>query len=151
MRALELLAPSRTAEIGIAAIDCGADAVYIAGPAFGARQAAGNSVEDIAALCEYAHRYGVRIYATVNTLLKEEERPLAQELVRQLEQAGVDALIVQDPAVLSMSDTRLHPVRASHTGKGPRAAEPGIWPAGSGKRTVSGTDQSHPRSGGHGD
>ncbi len=105
MRALELLAPSRTAEIGIAAIDCGADAVYIAGPAFGARQAAGNSVEDIAALCEYAHRYGVRIYATVNTLLKEEERPLAQELVRQLEQAGVDALIVQDPAVLSMSDT----------------------------------------------
>ena len=105
MRALELLAPSRTAEIGIAAIDCGADAVYIAGPAFGARQTAGNSVEDIAALCEYAHRYGVRIYATVNTLLKEEERPLAQELVRQLEQAGVDALIVQDPAVLSMSDT----------------------------------------------
>ena len=99
------MAPSRTAEIGIAAIDCGADAVYIAGPAFGARQAAGNSVEDIAALCEYAHRYGVRIYATVNTLLKEEERPLCQELVRQLEQAGVDALIVQDPAVLSMSDT----------------------------------------------
>ena len=105
MRTLELLAPARTADIGIAAIDCGADAVYIAGPAFGARVAAGNPVEDIARLCEYAHRYGVRIYATVNTLLKEEEKPQAQQLVKQLEQAGVDALIVQDPAVLEMSDT----------------------------------------------
>ena len=105
LKALELLAPARTKDIGLAAIDCGADAVYIAGPAFGARQAAGNSIEDIAVLCEYAHRFGARIYATVNTLLKEEERPLAQELVKQMEQAGVDALIVQDPAVLSMSDT----------------------------------------------
>ncbi len=105
MRALELLAPARTVEIGIAAVDCGADAVYIAGPAFGARQAAGNSIEDIARLCEYAHRFGVRIYATVNTLLKPEELPQAQALVRGMEQAGVDALIVQDPAVLSMSDT----------------------------------------------
>ena len=105
MKALELLAPARTADIGIAAIDCGADAVYIAGPAFGARQAAGNSLEDIARLCEYARRYGVRIYATVNTLLEPEERPLAQKLVQELEKAGVDALIVQDPAVLSMSDT----------------------------------------------
>ena len=105
MRALELLAPARTAEIGIAAIDCGADAVYIAGPAFGARQAAGNSVEDIARLCDYAHRFGVRIYATVNTLLEPEEIPQAQTLVKGLEKAGVDALIVQDPAVLGMSDT----------------------------------------------
>ena len=105
MKSLELLAPARTADIGIAAIDCGADAVYIAGPAFGARQAAGNSLEDIARLCEYARRYGVRIYATVNTLLEPEERPLAQKLVQELEKAGVDALIVQDPAVLSMSDS----------------------------------------------
>ena len=105
MKPLELLAPARTAEIGIAAIDCGADAVYIAGPAFGARQAAGNSVEDIARLCEYAHRFGARIYATVNTLLQKEELEQAQELVQQLEQAGVDALIVQDPAVLQMSKT----------------------------------------------
>ena len=105
MRALELLAPARTAEIGIAAIDCGADAVYIAGPAFGARQAAGNSIEDIARLCEYAHRFGTRIYATVNTLLQAEEVPQAQALVKGLEKAGVDALIVQDPAVLSMSDS----------------------------------------------
>ena len=105
MQALELLAPARTADIGMAAIDCGADAVYIAGPAFGARQAAGNSVEDIARLCAYAHRFGVRIYATVNTLLNPEEVPQAQALVKALEQAGVDALIVQDPAVLAMSDS----------------------------------------------
>ena len=104
MKALELLAPARTAEIGIAAIDCGTDAVYIAGPAFGARQAAGNSVEDIARLCSYAHRYGARIYATVNTLLYPEEVPQAQALVKDLELAGVDALIVQDPQVLGMSD-----------------------------------------------
>ena len=102
MNYLELLAPARTADIGIAAIDCGADAVYIAGPSFGARLAAGNSVEDIARLCAYAKRFGVRIYATVNTLLNPEELPQAQELVHQLEEAGVDALIVQDPAVLSM-------------------------------------------------
>ena len=105
MKSLELLAPARTIDIGLAAIDCGADAVYIAGPAFGARQAAGNSIEDIARLCEYAHRFGVRIYATVNTLLNPEEVPEAQKLVKGLEQAGVDALIVQDPTVLSMSDT----------------------------------------------
>jgi len=105
VKALELLAPARTAEIGIAAIDCGADAVYIAGPAFGARQAAGNNVEDIARLCTYARQFGVRIYATVNTLLEPEEIPQARELVKALEQAGVDALIVQDPTVLSMSSS----------------------------------------------
>ena len=105
MKSLELLAPARTVDVGFAAIDCGADAVYIAGPAFGARQAAGNSVEDIARLCAYAHRFGVHIYATVNTLLQADERPQARELVQELEKAGVDALIVQDPAVLSMSDT----------------------------------------------
>ena len=103
MTALELLAPARTAEIGIAAIDCGADAVYIAGPAFGARQAAGNSVEDIARLCEYAHRFGARIYATVNTIVYEEELEDARSLVDALAKAGVDALIIQDPAVLEMA------------------------------------------------
>ena len=104
MRALELLAPARTADIGVAAIDCGADAVYIAGPAFGARQAAGNPVEDIRRLCGYAHRFGVRIYVTFNTLVYEEEIPEARQLLRQLQEAGVDALIVQDVAV-----TRLAP------------------------------------------
>ena len=103
MRALELLAPARTAEIGIAAVDCGADAVYIAGPAFGARSGAGNSVEDIARLCAYAHQYGVRVFATVNTIIYEEEIPAVQSLLRELAAAGVDALIVQDPAVLSLA------------------------------------------------
>ena len=104
MRALELLAPARTADIGVAAVDCGADAVYIAGPAFGARQAAGNSVEDIRGLCEYAHRFGVRIYVTFNTLVYEEEISQARRLLQELQDAGVDALIVQDAAV-----TRLAP------------------------------------------
>ena len=102
-RNLELLAPARTAEIGIAAIDCGADAVYIAGPAFGARQAAGNPVEDIRRLCRYAHRFGARIYVTFNTLIYEEEIPSAKALLARLQEAGVDALIVQDPAVLRLA------------------------------------------------
>ena len=80
-RNLELLAPARTADIGIAAIDCGADAVYIAGPAFGARQAAGNPVDDIRRLCSYAHRFGARIYVTFNTLVYEEEIPQARRLL----------------------------------------------------------------------
>ena len=104
MRALELLAPARTADIGVAAVDCGADAVYIAGPAFGARQAADNSVADIRRLCNYAHRFGVRIYMTFNTLVYEEEIPQARQLLQELQDAGVDALIVQDAAV-----TRLAP------------------------------------------
>ena len=103
-RPLELLAPARTADIGVAAIDCGADAVYIAGPAFGARQAAGNPVADISRLCDYAHRFGVRIYVTFNTLVYEEEIPQARRLLQELQDAGVDALIVQDAAV-----TRLAP------------------------------------------
>ena len=73
--------------------------MYIAGPAFGARQAAGNSVEDIARLCEYAHRFGARIFATVNTIIYENELPEARKLVADLEQAGVYALIVQDLGV----------------------------------------------------
>jgi putative protease len=103
-RNLELLAPARTADIGVAAVDCGADAVYIAGPAFGARQAAGNPVADIRRLCDYAHRFGVRIYVTFNTLVYEEEIPQARRLLQELQDAGVDALIVQDAAV-----TRLAP------------------------------------------
>ena len=93
-RNLELLAPARTADIGVAAIDCGADAVYIAGPAFGARQAAGNPVSDIRRLCDYAHRFGVRIYVTFNTLVYEEEIPQARRLLQELQDAGVDALAV---------------------------------------------------------
>ena len=99
---LELLAPARNADIGIAAIDCGADAVYIAGPAFGARAAAGNAVEDIDRLCRYAHRYGAKVHATVNTLLTDEECPQALALMQQLYEAGVDVFIVQDLSLLEM-------------------------------------------------
>ncbi|MBQ9185714.1 MAG: U32 family peptidase [Bacteroidales bacterium] len=103
MTALELLAPARNLEIGIAAIDCGADAVYIAGPSHGARKDAANSIEDIRALCDYAHKYGVRIFATVNTIVFEEELQACYELMLALQDAGVDALIVQDPALLVLA------------------------------------------------
>lgn len=101
-RKIELLAPAKNLECGLAAIDHGADAVYIGAPRFGARAAAGNSLEDIAALVEYAHLYNVRIYVTVNTLLKEEELEETERMIRQLYRAGVDALIVQDMGLLGL-------------------------------------------------
>ena len=110
---LELLAPARNLSIGIAAIDCGADAVYIAGPAFGARQAAGNSVEDIRSLCDYAHRFGARIFVTVNTILYDSELDEARALVHDLAAAGVDALIVQDLALLELCKGLALPLHAS--------------------------------------
>jgi len=103
MRHLELLAPARDIRIGIAAIDCGADAVYIAGPQFGARQAAGNSVEDIRSLCDYAHKFGARIFITLNTILYESELEDAYRFMLDVQQAGADAIIVQDPAVVEMA------------------------------------------------
>lgn len=102
-RQIELLAPARNAEIGKQAILHGADAVYIGGPSFGARQAAGNSVEDIADLCAFAHLYGARIYVTLNTILWDSELQTAEKLIWQLYDAGVDALIVQDLSLLKMS------------------------------------------------
>ena len=99
---IELLAPARDADTGIEAIKHGADAVYIGGPNFGARSAAGNSVDDIARLCNFAHLYGARIYVTLNTILWDSELKAAEELVWQLYHAGVDALIVQDTALLQM-------------------------------------------------
>lgn len=99
---LELLAPARNADIGIAAIDCGADAVYIAGPSFGARAAAGNPVDEIARLCRYAHRYGARIHSTVNTLLQVDEREQARKLMWELYEAGVDVFLVQDLNLLAL-------------------------------------------------
>ena len=102
MRELELLAPARDADIGIAAIDCGADAVYIAGPRFGARQAAGNSIEDIAGLCRYAHRYGAKIFVTLNTIIYDNELDDAARLLAGIREAGADAVIVQDMAVVEL-------------------------------------------------
>ena len=78
---IELLSPARNLECGIAAIDHGADAVYIGAPRFGARAAAGNTVDDIARLCQYAHPFGVRIYATLNTILYDSELDEAEQLV----------------------------------------------------------------------
>lgn len=108
MKFLELLAPARNADIGIAAIDCGADAVYIAGPAFGARQAAGNSMEDIRRLTEYAHRFGARIFLTLNTILFDNELAEAERLLAEAKDAGVDAIIAQDLAVWELTDLPVH-------------------------------------------
>lgn len=99
---IELLAPARNLETGIEALRHGADAVYIGGPAFGARSAAGNSVDDIRQLCEYAHIFGARVYVTINTILYDEEIPEVERLVSELYDAGVDALITQDLAFLTM-------------------------------------------------
>ena len=103
MNRLELLAPARDLQIGIAAIDCGADAVYIAGEQFGARQAAGNSIEDIKALCDYAHKFGSRIFITLNTIVYETELEKAYCFMLDVQQAGADAIIVQDLAVVEMA------------------------------------------------
>mgnify|MGYP004558278041 CR=1 FL=1 len=108
MEFLELLAPARNIDIGIAAIDCGADAVYIAGPAFGARQAAGNSMEDIRRLTEYAHRFGARIFMTLNTILFDDELAEAERLLARAKAAGVDAIIAQDLAVWELTDLPVH-------------------------------------------
>ena len=106
MNQLELLAPARDLQIGIAAIDCGADAVYIAGPRFGARQAAGNGIEDIRALCDYAHKFGARIFVTLNTILYDDELEDAWEQMLAVQEAGADALIVQDMAIVVLAQER---------------------------------------------
>jgi len=97
---IELLAPARDREAGIAAISCGADAVYIGAEAFGAREEAGNSVADIEALCTFAHRYWSRVYVALNTILRDEELPRALKLIRQLYTVGIDGLIIQDVGLL---------------------------------------------------
>lgn len=96
LRKIELLAPARNLECGIEAVNHGADAVYIGAPKFGARAAATNSMDDIGRLTDYAHLYGVRIYVTVNTILKDEELKETEDMIWELYRRGVDALIVQD-------------------------------------------------------
>lgn len=100
---VELLAPARDLLCGRVAIDSGADAVYIGGPSFGARQNAGNSIDDIAQLCTYAHQFGVKIYVTINTILTDEELSQAELLMWQLYEVGVDAFIVQDYGLLRLN------------------------------------------------
>ena len=112
MQRLELLAPARNKDIGIAAIDCGADAVYIAGPGFGARKAAGNSFEDIAGLCTYAHRFGVQIFVTYNTLWREGEEEEAHAQMLRAQEAGADAFIIREPRIAAWDDITV-PLHAS--------------------------------------
>ena len=102
MRELELLAPAKNLECGIAAIDHGADAVYIGPERFGARVAAGNSIDDIHQLCGYAHRFAAKVYATVNTIIYDDELSDTEQLLWQLYEAGVDAILVQDMGILRM-------------------------------------------------
>lgn len=99
---LELLAPARNADFGIEAINHGADAVYIGGPAFGARAKAPNTAEDIARLVKHAHRYHAEVFVALNTIFHDNELAGARELVQQLYDAEVDALIVQDMGLLEM-------------------------------------------------
>lgn len=102
LRKIELLAPAKNLECGIAAIDHGADAVYIGAAQFGARQTAGNSTEDIAELTRYAHQFGAAVYVTVNTIVYEKELAALEHLLKQLVEMGVDAILVQDMAVLEI-------------------------------------------------
>lgn len=102
LRKIELLAPAKNLECGIAAIDHGADAVYIGAAQFGARQTAGNSTEDIAELTRYAHQFGAVVYVTVNTIVYEKELAALEHLLKQLVEMGVDAILVQDMAVLEI-------------------------------------------------
>ena len=101
-KSIELLSPAKNLECGIEAIKHGADAVYIGAGRFGARQAAGNPIEDITELTRFAHFYGAKVYVTVNTILKDSELADAEKLIWQLYEAGADALLVQDMAVLRM-------------------------------------------------
>lgn len=97
---LELLAPSKNLECGIAAIDHGADAVYIGAPRFGARAAAANSLEDIKKLCDYAHQFRAKVHVTVNTIIYENEMEDTLKMIAELDRIGVDALLLQDMGVL---------------------------------------------------
>ena len=103
-----LLSPARDKEVAVAAIQAGCDAIYIGAPAYGARQAAGNSLEDLAEVVRYAHTYGVQVLVTLNTLLHEEEYADAVSLAHALYEIGVDALIIQD---LHLMDFDLPPIR----------------------------------------
>ncbi len=100
MRRIELLSPARDLSCGMAAVNSGADAVYIGGPGFGARANAGNSLEDIRALCDYAHLFRVKIHVTLNTILTDVELAAARDLAFRLYEAGADALIIQDYGLL---------------------------------------------------
>ena len=109
-KTVELLAPAQNLICAKAAINCGADAVYIGASSFGARKNAANNLEDIKELIEYAHKFNVKIYVTVNTILSDSELKEAVELIYKLNKIGVDAIIIQDMGLLNsnLPDIELH-------------------------------------------
>ena len=149
MRELELLAPAKNLECGLAAIDHGADAVYIGADRYGARAAAGNSIDDIRQLCSYAHRFSAKVYVTVNTILYDHELADTQRLVSDLGAAGVDAILVQDMGLLRVSAftdfpaLQLHPSTQT-CGEGALATLSGVPPCSAGARAVCRRDCRHP-------
>ena len=129
MRKLELLAPAKNLECGKAAIDHGADAVYIGAAKFGARASAGNSLDDIREMCLYAHQFGAKVYVTVNTIVYQDELEDTRALLRALTEMRVDALLVQDMAVLDLLPKDMKPLPALHasTQTDNRTAEKVAW------------------------
>ena len=113
MTPLELLAPAKNLACGIAAIDHGADAVYIGAPKFGARAAVGNSIDDIRQLCEYAHQFDAKIYVTLNTIVYDDELEQIRSLIDELAAIGVDAVLVQDMGLLQFMDGKPFEIHAS--------------------------------------
>ena len=135
IQTLELLAPAKNLECGIAAIDHGADAVYIGADHFGARAAAGNSTDDMARLCSYAHQFGARVYVTVNTIVYDNEIDSVRRLLKRIGEAGADAILVQDMALVSMlSDIGLEMHASTQTDN--RTADKVEWLRGLGFKRV---------------
>lgn len=134
MISLELLAPAKNLACGIAAVDHGADAVYIGAQRFGARAAAANSIEDIRRLCDYAHLFSVKVYVTVNTIVYDDELEETEQLIHQIADAGADAVLVQDMGILRMN---LPPIALhASTQTDNRTAEKVRWLAGLGFQRV---------------
>lgn len=128
MKTLELLAPAKNIECGIAAIDHGADAVYIGAPRFGARASAGNSIDDIAELCRHAHRYGARVFVTVNTIIYDDELEDILRMIHELDSIGVDALLIQDMGLMTLlRKEKLHCQLHASTQTDNRNAEKVRW------------------------
>ena len=134
MRKIELLAPAKDLQCGIAAISHGADAVYIGAKRFGARAAAGNSVEDIEQLCQYAHKYAAKVYVTVNTIIYDNELDDTRQLLDDLQRIGVDAVLVQDMSLLKHTTLPLQP----HGGESALAEVAGLPSRSAGSRVVAG-------------
>lgn len=111
MKKVELLAPAKDKETAIAAINCGADAVYIGASSFGARAAAGNCLDDLKEVVDYAHKFYARVHVTLNTILSDEELDASADLIKKLYETGVDAIIVQDTGILKLAiDGKLPPI-----------------------------------------